>query len=736
AMALSSKAGEAEGDRLAQAIVDLAAHYGEATTVTVITRGLPLVGGRLSVEHAAEAAVRASLTLEAASIGLDELRDLDLPAIVLINDGSADILWSIRRAGDGRPVDVEVSEPGAPGTRSHIAYAEYAAAHDGRVLRVRPPSVTRAAADGLPPAPQPGWLLQAFKSSRRLYVQAIIATLAVNLLALAMPLFTMNVYDRVLPNAAVETLWALSIGVILATLFDFAIKTLRSRVIDGVGRRADVLLANRIFGRLLGARLGVRGSTGVRANTLREYETVREFFSSATLTAFGDLPFLVLFLAMISVVAGSLVWVPLLSIPIVLAIAWVTQRRIMRLSETAFRASAQKSAVAVETIGGLETLKAAGAESFAAGRWERAVADGVRNGHALRDLSSIGMGLVGAVQTLAQVVMIIAGFYMVQSGSLTMGGLIAATMLAGRALQPLGQAAALITRLHQAKLAYRMLDEIMTAPQERTDDARLILPSAVRGSIAFEAVTVAYEKDAPPALRDVSFSIAAGEAVAIVGGIGSGKTTALKLIDALLQPTSGRVLVDGLPAAQIEPAILRASVGLALQDGEVFQGTLRENIMLGRTGWSDSQILAALAAASAADWVMRLPKGLETRVGERGQGLSSGQKQSLTLARAIVGKPTVVLLDEPTSAMDPTSERETVKRLKAALAGRTVVLVTHRPALLDLVERIIVLDGGRKVLDGPKASVLASMRAMSERAASERAKAPVRVGALQPGGAT
>ncbi len=716
--------GETTADPLAEAIVDVARHHGQRATATVLVHGLPLVGGRLPVEHMGLAARRAGLEAHIADSHLANLDDAALPVIALIADGSADVVWQIFRDEQGHAVSAEVSEPGRAETRTRVAIGEYSETSSGRVVKLRPAAPHRERAEGELPRTEPSWLLQAFSTSRKVYGEAILATVAINVLALAMPLYTMNIYDRVLPNAAAETLWALSIGVILATAFDALIKTLRARFVDAAGRRGDVMLANFIFGRLLGARLSPGVSTGVRANTLREYETLREFFGSATLTAFGDLPFLVLFLAMIAVIAGPLVLVPIATIPIVLAIAWLTQLRVAELTEGQFRDTAQKNAIAVEYIAGLETIKAAGAESFAATRWERAVADGIRTSNALRDSTGLGMTAIFTSQTLIQVLMIITGFYMVAAGKLTTGGLIAATMLAGRAMQPLGQVAALVARLHQARIAFRLLDAIVKAPQEREDGAALIAPERIAGGIDIEAVTLNYDKDVPPVLRELQIVIRPGEKVAIIGGIGSGKTSLLKLIDGLVAPTAGRVMIDGLPVGHIEPALLRATIGLAMQDAEVFQGTLRDNITMGDPSLSDTRVLEAAKTSLAMTWISRLPKGLDTAVRERGAGLSAGQKQSLTLARALAREPAILLLDEPSSAMDPPSEAQLVERLRADIGQRTLLLVTHRPAMLDLVDRIIVLEGGMKVLDGPKASVIASLRARAAQTASTTGATP------------
>lgn len=703
-------------DQLALALADVARHYGEIAAPEALVAGLPLVAGHLPLEHVAAAAERGALRAEIVAEDPLRLADWSLPALVLTGDGGVDVLWAIERDAAGQAIAAKMSEPGQPDTRVRVPAAELAAAASGRIVRLAP-AAGPATGMGSPETPRPAdWIWPVFAGSRRIYAEAIAATIAINILALAMPLYTMNVYDRVLPNAAADTLWALSIGIILATLFDFAIKSLRSSFVDTASRRADVLMGNLVYSRVLGARLALKPqSVGVRANTLRELETLREFLNSATLTTFGDLPFAVLFILVIAVVAGPLALVMLAVVPLLLGIGWLTQRAMARLTERNIRQHAVRNAVAVETLAGLETIKAAGAESWAASAWERTVADGIRTSTEMRHLSNTGLYIIHTAQTLAQVAMVIVGFYMVAAGAITSGALIAATMLAGRAVQPLSQLAMLIARLHQTRIAFRMLSELVHAPQERAADARFITRSQFEGAVSFENVVFTYDKDAAPVLREVSFEIKSGERIGLVGGIGTGKSTALKLVQALLEPQSGRVLIDGLPVGQVDPALLRRAVRLGLQDAELFHGTIRSNITLGDPGASDEAVLRAAETAGALGWIARLPRGFDTEVRERGRGLSGGQRQSVALARSLLGDPRVVLLDEPTSDMDIRTEKIVVERLRQWLGTRTLVLVTHRPALIDLVDRLIVLDDGKKLIDGPKAAVLAALAQMEKR---------------------
>ena len=705
---------ESASDLLAQAIADVASHYGEHVAVASLTAGLALVKGRLPREHADDAAARVSLTAQALRSDPLKLNDIELPVLVFMRDGGVEILWRLTRDEKGKAIAASLSAPGLKQTPVDVPASELKAAATGDIMKLKPASGMDERGESAIPVPQGNWFLSAFRDSRHIYAEAIGATIAINVLALAMPLFSMNIYDRVLPNAAEATLWALAIGVMLAIAFDFIIRTLRAHFVDAASRRADVKLSALIYGRLLGARLSLRpSSAGVRANTMREFETLREFFNSATLTAFGDLPFLILFLVVIWIVAGPLVFVVAAAIPIVLIAGWLTQRALHKLILSSFQETAQKNAVVVETIIGMEAIKAAGAESWAAQKWERSVAEHIRTGLEIRQVSNLGQHVVQAIQTLVQVVVVIAGFYLVAAGQITMGALIAATILSGRALAPLAQAAMLLARLNQARIAYQSLSEIVAAPQERVPGAAYLSKTNFDGKVEFENVAFGYAEEAAPALAEFSTTIKPGERVAFLGGIGSGKTTALKLVQALYVPDQGRVLVDGISVSQIDPALLRRNVGLQLQGAELFHGTIRDNMTIGMPGATDRDILEAAHAAAALDWITRLPQGFDTLLRERGAGLSGGQRQSVALARALLGRPKIMLLDEPTSDMDGRTEQAVINRLKSDMKGRTLILVTHRPALLDLVDRIIVLEQGRKLEDGPKAEVLENLKAIT-----------------------
>ncbi len=563
-----------------------------------------------------------------------------------------------------------------------------------------------------------------------IYSRAILATVAINVLALAGSLVVMNVYDRVLPNQAMETLTALMIGAGLAALFEFTLRMLRGVLIDAASQETDLRMADRLFARVVGARLGsVQSSTGVRINTMREFETLREFFTSSTMTALGDLPFAALFILVIAIVAGPLVAVPLIVIPLVLLASLALHRPLARLTAQSFQDTAQKNAVLVETLVGLDTIKSLNAENWAQGLWNRSMQEHVRVGLRTRLLMALGQNFIQLVQGGATLALLTYGVILVGRGDVTGGALMASMTLMGRILSPIAQGAMIIGRLHHIKVAWTALRQMADAPQERPEGAEFVQPSSALTSFMLERVQFSYAMDAPPALNDVSLTINSGEKVAFIGGIGCGKSTILKLLLKLHEPQSGRLLCQGLALNGIDPALLRSQIGYVDQNPMLFGGTIRSNLTLHRPLTTDAEVIAACEASGALSWISRTPRGFDTRIGERGQGLSGGQRQSLALARALVGKPPTLVLDEPTSDMDGRTEIDVVKRLAETLAGRTLILVTHKPALLDLVDRLIVLDQGKIVADGPKATVMEQLRKRQAAVDAASTSAPLSKGA-------
>ncbi len=624
------------------------------------------------------------------------LTDDMLPAILPRADGSA-VLVLQRRGNRFAVFDPVLSERGA----GYVGRRALEAMHDGRAVLLRP----RADAERGPAAPAKGhWFWSTLAESRWSYMQVILAAAISSVLGLATSIFIMVVYDRVLPNEATDSLLALTVGIGVALLFDFLIKSLRASFIDRAGQRADLVMGRRIFERILGVQMKTRrGSTGALASTMREFETLRDFITSATLVGVVDLPFIALFILVISLIGGPLAIVPAIAVPLVLLVGIAVQPILARVADRSHSEGQNKQGVLVETLSGLETIKTVGATRVMRQRWEGALAR--QSDHALRSraVSQFALNATAFTQQAAQVMIVFYGVFLIQAGTVSMGALIACVILTGRTLAPLAQLAQTMTRASQARASYRAINALMQMPVEGEAGRSWLSRPRLSPSITFRSVSFAYPGQKEPCLDDVSFEIAAGERVAILGRIGSGKSTVGRLIAGLYEPDRGHVLVDGTDISHIHPVDLRNNVGTVLQDVWLFSGTVRENIAVGAERPGDDEIMEAAKAAGIHDFLARHPMGYDLEVSERGGALSGGQRQAIALARALIGRKPLLLLDEPTSAMDVQSERAFVKRLAELERDRTLLLVTHRTALLDAVDRVIVLDGGRVVLDGPKA---------------------------------
>lgn len=550
------------------------------------------------------------------------------------------------------------------------------------------------------------WLAAPLRKNRTIYVRVAIAAVMINVFSLITSLFTMTVYDRVVPNNATDSLIGLTVGLALILMFDFALKLLRAYFVDVAGARIDRDIGKSIFQQILDMRLDLgRSSTGGLAGLVREIETLRDFFASATLTALVDLPFIVITLAVIALIGGNIVWVPIVLIPVVVATALLSQPVMQKLSAETLGEALGKQAVLVETIGSLETVKSANAGNMLSERWDRAVMGHAGVSLRQRLISTISINMAGTMQTLAYTGVVIFGVYAIQAGTLTMGGLIACSILAGRAVAPLATIAQLLTRINSARTAYNQIDKMMAQPPEGPAGEGIALNN-VAGAIEFRDVDFRYPNAPELALTKVSFRINPGEHVALIGPIGSGKSTIARLIIGLYPPSSGLVLIDGTDIRQFTPPSLRAKVGALFQDNVLLTGTIRDNILLGRDDVDEAEMLRAAQVSGAHDFISQIPNGYDLRLHDRGEGLSGGQRQSIAMARALVGRPPILVLDEPTSSVDTENEARLIQRLKGEFAGRTLILITHRPSLLNLADRVIVMARGRVAMDGPTAEVL------------------------------
>jgi len=544
------------------------------------------------------------------------------------------------------------------------------------------------------------WLAQPLRKNRPIYLRVAVAAALINLFALITALFTMTVYDRVVPNNATDSLVALTIGLIIILVFDFGLKLLRAYFVDVAGARIDRDIGKSIFDQILTMRMDLgRHSTGGLAGLVREIETLRDFFASATITALVDLPFIFLTLGVIALIGGWIVFVPMAMIPLVILAALATQPMMKRLSSEALGEALGKQSVLVETIGSLETVKSANAGSILSRRWDEAVSGHAGASLRQRVVSNVSITIASTAQTMAYTGVVIFGVFAIANQTLTLGGLIACSILAGRVVAPLGTIAQLLSRINATRTAYRQINKFMTQPVEGPSGAGLAV-NTIDGAIEFRNVDFRYP-DAPElALSNVSFRIQKGEHVGLIGPIGSGKSTIARLMIGLYPPTSGLILIDGTDIRQLTPSALRAKLGALLQDNVLLTGTIRENITLGREDISEEEMLRASKISLAHDFITRFPSGYDLTLADRGESLSGGQRQSIAMTRALAGKPPIIIMDEPTSSVDTDTEKRLMDNLRLEFAGRTLVIITHRPSLLRLTDRIIMMANGKLVMDG------------------------------------
>ncbi|GAA0584976.1 type I secretion system permease/ATPase [Halomonas salifodinae] len=697
------------GGDLAECLRVVARAHDHEVVTEALVAGLPLENGELTPGVFPRAAKRAGLAARQARCALVRLNPALFPVVLLLEPHRACVLVSL----DVKARRAEVIFPELGEAATEIGLDELEARYSGRAIYVRPSFRFDARGPEVKRLRGRHWFWGVIAENRRLYRDVLVGSVLINLFAVAMPLFVLNVYDRVVPNQATETLWALAAGVFVVLCFDLALRLMRSAFVDLAASRADVKVSSHIMERVLGMRMEARpASTGSFAATLHSFEAVRGFIGSATVVALVDLPFVLLFAGIVAIIGVPLVIPIAIGALFVLLYALAAQGRMHELSETTWRVSAQRNASLVESVSNLETVKALRAEGRIQGLWEKTTAFLSRTSAQLRLLSSSVSSVALWAQHTVAVAVIIIGVYLIIAGELSQGGLIAAYLLSSRAMAPISQAASLLAQYHQSSTALAGLDQVMEKPQEREEGRHLISRPVIRGEIAFDKVSFRYPEEAQEALRDVSLKIGAGEKVALLGRIGSGKSTLDKLILGLYQPTAGAVSVDGVDIRQWDPMDLRRHIGYVPQDVSLFFGSLRDNIIAGAgsEGVSDEVLQQALEVAGLTELVNRHPLGLDMPVGERGESLSGGQRQSVAIARAMVLDPTILLLDEPTSAMDHASEEAFKARLEGLAEHKTLVVVTHRTSLLALVERIIVIDAGKVVADGPKDKVVVALR--------------------------
>ncbi|WP_331256609.1 type I secretion system permease/ATPase [Candidatus Bealeia paramacronuclearis] len=690
-------------DDLLDCLLYLSQHYERPSSRAALSSGLPLVDGKLTLELFSKAAARAYLSATVHEAPLEDVLKSKIPFILILGEKAAIVL----NVKDDEISAVIPSESESP---QFIQKEELERDYSGQFIAIAPRPQMRPELQDQKQLFKKHWFWGTLSHFWPLYSQAIFASIFINLFTLAGTIFTLTVYDRVIPHAAFETLWVLVSGIVVVFIFDFILRGLRGYFVDTAGKNADILLSSMLFDRLMGIRMDKRPpSAGMLVNELREFESLREFMSSATLLALADLPFLFIFLGVIWVIGGMVVAVPFVVIPTVVAVTYFLQKPLETTTQLNLKQMGVRHALLIEAVQGVETIKGLGAEGKLQRQWESFLQENAETGLKSKLLNAKAVNFALLAQNLNNMGIVIVGAYEIAAHNMTMGALVACVILAGRAMTPISQLVGLMTRINQSKAALKKLNTIVNLPVDRPKGHQFLSKPHIEGAVEFKNVAFAYPEEETYALNNLSFKIKAGEKVALVGRIGSGKSTIEKLVMGFYPPYEGNVLIDGIDLRQIDPVDLRNNISYIPQDIFLFYGTIKDNISMGGLSLSDEEILKASQMVGAHDFIRKHPHGYGMRLGEGGSGLSGGQRQTIACARALTSKASIYLFDEPTAMMDSGSEMNFIQQLKQHTESKTLIIITHRPPLLALVDRIIVIDRGGVVADGPKDQVLQAL---------------------------
>jgi len=724
-------------DPLVDCLKIMAGFYGRRTSVSALTSGLPIPSKGITPILFQRAAERADLNARLAERSLESLAIApNLPCILVLEHGQACILWQVKyprrympRKRQGEDVEIHpktkflVQFPESRDDKQVLTLEHLKKLYTGYAFFTRPVARSDERAGPAEIETARDWFWGVFKKNKTLYLEVCVAAVMINLFGIASSLYVMNVYDRVVPNTAIDTLWALTGGILIVYLFDFMLKTLRAEFLDFAGRKADVHISAELFEQLLGMTMASRpASAGVLASKMREFETIRDFFTSATMAAIIDLPFILVFIGIIGIIGGPIAFVPLAAIPFVVVVGLYMQKPLSKVIRESLNESALKNALLFETLTGLETIKMQAAEGNKQRHWEELTEKSSRTNVKSRRYTIWAQNWAVFIQQLVSVAIVFVGVYLIMDGMLTMGGLIACVILSGRAMAPLAQIAGLMTRYSQSKESLKHLDELMKNPVERPADKHFITMPHMRGKVEFRDVVFHYPGQTRPAINHLNFTIEPGDRVGVIGAVGCGKTTVERLLLNLYEPDSGSVQIDGTDVRQIDPGDLRRNIGAVQQSPHLFYGSVRENITMGHETAPDRAVLRAAELAGVLEFLKDTSAGLDTQVGERGEALSGGQRQAVAIARSLLYDPPILILDEPTASMDPASENRLRKRLGAISQGKTTILITHKGSMLHIVDKLILMDQGRLVAFGPKDEVIRKLQARQYGTAAEQTK--------------
>lgn len=713
-------------DPLLWAVEWLCQYHHKLASKEVLYAGLPR-GKKLDPELALRMLDQVGIAAGWIKRDLAKISTYLFPLVIARSDGTYCIITS--RKGRRGNYQYQVVIPESGGTLS-LNEAEVTENYNGYAMVANPkPQLDKRSDDEiLPQASHEGhWLFSTLWRYRHYFYSAALAALLANVLTLATTFFTMNVYDRVIPTQAYVTLWSLAIGVLIAIVFEFISRQVRTYLIDVAGKKTDLVVGAKLFRQVMAMRMESKPqSTGSFANQLRDFEAVRDFVTSATLSTLSDLPFCILFMFVIYLIGGQLAIVPIAAVPIILLVSVLIQWPLSRYMNENIREISMKQGLLIETVEGLEALKAARGEGVMQKRWDDFSALAAASSMKTRYLSSLTSNFVTFMQQVTTVVIVLYGVYLIHAGDLTMGSMIGVVILSGRSLGPLAAVVGLALRYQHAKTALKSLNQLMELPTERDPAINYLPTPKFTGNLRLKKVGFAYPVPGvmvpPPILDNINITIQAGERVAIIGSIGSGKSTLLRVMGRIYQPRTGQISIDGVDATQVDPADWRAAVGYVSQDCRLFFGTLRYNVTIGNPGASTEEFLRVARMTGLDRIAAKHPLGYDMPVGEMGNGLSGGQKQLVALARCLLLRPKILLMDEPTSSMDAMTETLFIRQLQQAIEGQTLVIVTHRMSVLNIFDRLIVLDDGHVMADGPKEDVIAMLNANSQKNGQKNAQ--------------
>lgn len=707
-------------DPLLGCLVVFSKLYNRPVSVEALISGLPVAPGArgpemFSVERSKgmfqRVAARAGFASRLIKRDLEEISGLLLPCILVLKNRDAVILDKIdREQGRARVIFPDVAE-GA----EWIDFAKLKESYAGFAfllkLEFKQESTSRKTLN----LRKGHWFWDTLKLSKEAFVSVIVASVLINFFVIATPLFTMNVYDRVVPNDAIETLWVLAIGVLVIYAFDMMLRFLRTYFLEVAGKKSDVIMSSIIYEQVMNLKMSEwPRSVGAFANNLREFESIRSFFTSSTISALVDLPFSILLLILVAYIGGPLVVVPLVIMALLLLYSFAIMKPLRESIEATFEASANKNAHLIESLHSIQTIKSLGVASHSQWVWEES--SGAIAGKSMRSrILSNSIGVISQfLMQLNTVGIIIFGVYQISDQALSLGGLIAVSMLASRAVAPVGQVATLISQYQQTRTAFDSLDNIMNMPVERPENKQYVRRPSFDGHIEFKKVSFTYPEAQQASLTDISFDIEPGEHVGIIGKVGSGKSSLAKLLIGLYEPTGGSIAVDDINSKQIDPADLRQHIGYLSQEIGLMRGTIRDNLIYRDPQVDDDRLLEVSALCGVDQFVNQLPSGFDTQVGEQGACLSGGQRQAIALGRALLRNESIVVLDEPTSNMDNSTEFKIKRQLFEYTRDKTLIVITHKTSMLDLVERLIVVENGRILMDGPKQQVVEKLKQLGK----------------------